>query len=252
MSKAKRKEGPRAPLFYCAVALVLCGPAFAQTVDVSELEGCAALETNAAKLACFEALVAAHTDAPLSEPDQPVAIRSAPGDREAPPVREAEPLPAEAAPEETAVAAAVAEAAEEPPVASSPVTASAATAPANPEPRPVERQSASEPVVDTLPAPETTTAPEATPAAAVPDSFGRSGRSGPEVVRASVVKVTKDRYGALIFHFENGQVWKQLEKRYFSYPKRREFDVTISEGMMGESRLQVEGVGRKVTIRRIQ
>ena len=73
-----------------------------------------------------------------------------------------------------------------------------------------------------------------------------------DVVRASVVKVTRTRYGELVFHFDNGQVWRQQEKRYFPYPKNREFDVTISTGMMGEYRLQVEGAGRRATIRRLQ
>lgn len=72
------------------------------------------------------------------------------------------------------------------------------------------------------------------------------------MINATVVDVTKDGYGALIFHFDNGQVWGQQEKRYFSYPKNRQFDVTISEGIMGESRLQVEGAGRRLTIKRIQ
>ena len=74
----------------------------------------------------------------------------------------------------------------------------------------------------------------------------------PEVITGRVTKVTKDDYGRLLFHFENGQVWRQFEKRYYPYPKSREFDVTISTGMMGDHRLQVEGAGRKVGIKRLR
>ena len=73
-----------------------------------------------------------------------------------------------------------------------------------------------------------------------------------EDVLATVREVTKDSYGRLVFHFENGQEWRQIEKRFFPYPKNVGFDVTISEGMMGEQRLQVEGRGRRVAIRRLK
>ena len=60
MQKAVLKEGPRAPLFYAAAALLLLSAkiATAQTVDLSTLELCAGLETQELKLACFEAIIA--------------------------------------------------------------------------------------------------------------------------------------------------------------------------------------------------
>lgn len=98
-------------------------------------------------------------------------------------------------------------------------------------------------------------ASKASPAADPPDSLadlGLKDRREPEVVHATVVDVTKARYGELIFHLDNGQVWRQQEKRHFPYPRNEAFDVTISTGMMGEYRLQVEGAGRRATIRRVR
>ncbi|MDE0756399.1 MAG: hypothetical protein OSB26_17300, partial [Woeseiaceae bacterium] len=63
MAKGKRIEGPRAPLFFStasAVVLVLLSSysANSQTVNVSALEQCLALEAEALKLRCFEAIIA--------------------------------------------------------------------------------------------------------------------------------------------------------------------------------------------------
>lgn len=60
MTKARRSEGPCAPLFYLAAALLITasGNAGAQTVEQSDLELCTSLETAELKLACFEALTA--------------------------------------------------------------------------------------------------------------------------------------------------------------------------------------------------
>ena len=61
MTVARRLEGPCAPLFYATtVWLTLTASlAVAQTVNRSELELCASLETSELKLACFEAIIAA-------------------------------------------------------------------------------------------------------------------------------------------------------------------------------------------------
>ena len=179
MPKARRTEGPRAPLFYGALAIAFGGSVHAQTVDLSDLEICAGLESPELKLTCFEAIVA--TGRGSAEP----------------------------------VAEAVHEVAE--PVASEP----------------------SEP-------------PVAAPASFGSEHLAREDPETPEILEATVAEVTRDRYGALIFHLDNGQVWRQTEPRYFPYPKSGEFDVEISTGMMGEYRLQVGGAGRKVRIRRLQ
>jgi len=64
--------------------------------------------------------------------------------------------------------------------------------------------------------------------------------------------VSKTGRGALVFQLDNGQVWRQIEPRYYPYPRDREFDVMISTGMLGTYRLQVEGTGRRVTIKRLK
>jgi len=198
MAIARSKEGPRAPLFYAALVLANAALAGAQTVEMSELDRCAALESQAEKLACFEALVSApQPDAGTTREPEPASAK--------PPVADTDTGPALI-------------------IESAPVAAEAA------------------------PAPE--------PSASVDDEFGREHLSreadDADVLHATVVDVTKDRYGALIFRLDNGQIWRQMESRYFPYPKDGEFEVVITTGMMGEYRLQVEGTGRKVTIRRMK
>ena len=109
MTYARPKEGPRAPLFYGALVLAVSALASAQTVDVSALEQCAALDTDAGKLACFEAIVAeSRADAVLpadAEPETSDAAVAAedPADVAQVPTTDAAPVATEAA----AVAAAV-------------------------------------------------------------------------------------------------------------------------------------------------
>ena len=67
-----------------------------------------------------------------------------------------------------------------------------------------------------------------------------------------VTKVTEGIHGVLIFHTDNGHIWRQIERGYFPYPKRRAFTVEIDRGMMGEYRMRVEGKGRMVRIRRLK
>ena len=67
-----------------------------------------------------------------------------------------------------------------------------------------------------------------------------------------VTKVTEGIHGVLIFHMDNGHIWRQIERGYFPYPKRRAFTVEIDRGMMGEYRMRVEGKGRMVRIRRLK
>lgn len=111
-----------------------------------------------------------------------------------------------------------------------------------------------------MPAPNASPQPAtvaAEPPGTAADEFGRehlerTGDPDQETLEATVIDVTKTGYGELVFHLDNGQVWRQQEKRYYPYPRNREFDATISRGILGEYQLQVEGTGRKVTIRRIR
>ncbi len=212
----------------------------AQTVEVSALEQCAALESQAEKLACFEAIVAESQD----DEDSTAEPTVVPSDTQ----------PVDSAP-------AIATETKAPAVASEAETGQATTSA-----RGVEAAAAPAAATTVTPAAPT----QATEAAALDmtaetrqsgnpdDEFGRdhlrsdAEASRDELLRARVIEVRKTRHGALIFYLDNGQVWQQMEPRYYPYPKGREFDVEISKGMMGEYRLQVESVGRKVTIRRMK
>ena len=228
MPIATRQEGPRAPLFYCALLIAPVQFALAQSVDLSELERCASLESATAKLACYEALT------PVSEPSAPPEIPEAQTG--------------------TTAGEAAAEPDDSPPAAASPEPSPAASTAA---PATTGSSRATEAVQSAVPVEPTVAVParaSAEPAAAARDPMEGLGRDEPEpeAITGRVTQVTKDGYGRLVFEFENGQVWRQFEKRYYPYPKNREFDATISVGMMGDHRLQVEGAGRKVLIKRLR
>ncbi len=256
---ARPKEGPRAPLFYGALALALAATAQAQTVEVSDLERCAGLETQAAKLACFEAIVAESAagaepaDEPPPDASDPALADTEPAvpalaDEDLP-TRESEPPPDASTSEQAAVQgegpsplaepAAAVDADVAVPISESRSESAAADAAT------VTTGATGAPAADTPP-----------PAPRTPDDeFGREhlssrGEDEAAVLNATVIDVGKDRHGALIFYLDNGQVWRQMEARYFPYPRNGQFDVVISTGVMGEYRLQVGGTGRKVTIRR--
>lgn len=77
-------------------------------------------------------------------------------------------------------------------------------------------------------------------------------KNGNEIHRATVTEVTRGRNKILYFHFDNGQVWRQMEPRHFQYPKNGEFEINITRGMMGDYRLRIGDNGRMVRIRRVQ
>lgn len=71
-------------------------------------------------------------------------------------------------------------------------------------------------------------------------------------IGATVTEVSEGPRGNLLFHLENGQVWRQIEARYVPLPADAPFPVQISRGLFGEYRLRVDGDGRLVRIRRVQ
>ena len=223
--RAIPKEGPRAPLFYSVLALVCAGLSQAQTVDISELEQCAGLDAPEAKLACFEAIATgsevATEVAPELVPESAPEVVVAPASRVT-----AEPGPPAAAPQASVPRQTTGE-------------SSAAQSPAGEAPAPIPSG-----------------ADRVSPATS-DDSFGGEHlgsveESRSETLRATVVDVTTARFGELIFHLDNGQGWTQMEKRYYPYPRNQQFEVVISIGMLNEYRLQVGGVGRKVTVKRVK
>ena len=71
-------------------------------------------------------------------------------------------------------------------------------------------------------------------------------------ISAEVTDVSEGPRGNLYFHLENGQIWRQIEARYVPLPANAPFSVEISQGILGEYRLRVEGEGRLVRVRRVQ
>ena len=71
-------------------------------------------------------------------------------------------------------------------------------------------------------------------------------------IAATVTEVREGPRGNLLFHLENGQVWRQIEARHVPLPGDAPFPVSISRGFFGEYRLRVGGEGRLVRIRRMQ
>ena len=233
MQKAVAKEGLRAPLFCLGAVLLIAngGAATAQTVEQSDLERCASLATAELKLACFEALAA--SEGTRAEPAAEVAP---------------DPLAESAAAEKALITAGAAG-------SDSESVVPAPTAVANDDKPDV----ADKAVADETGADELGREQPDQEQADIVDEIGQEHLNEEKVaekeevvVRATVSEVVRGGYDVLYFHFANGQVWRQLEKRRFSYPRDEEFDVIIKVGMMGDYRLRLAAGGPMTPIRRIQ
>ena len=212
MSKVRFLEGLRAPLFFAALGGLCLAPlstATAQPVDREDLALCAAMSTEARKLACFESLLT----------EQPADAGAA---------------AAEVAPAPPAVDAAP------------PVTPTPETAPTR------EPASIAEPAATAAPPPPS----EPEPAEEFGSEYVKEEKEKEaerkKTVSATVNEVTTDRVNRLVFHFANGQVWRQLEARRFQYPKKTAFDVVIGRGVLGDYQLRVGGEGRMTRIKRLK
>ncbi|MBL8630546.1 MAG: hypothetical protein JNM81_12995 [Rhodospirillaceae bacterium] len=72
----------------------------------------------------------------------------------------------------------------------------------------------------------------------------------PDAMRARVVKVAADAYGATIVTLDNGQVWKQTEGT--KYRVSSGAGVTISRGMLGAFFLKADNTSLAVKFKRIE
>ena len=237
------KRGASAPLFLSVttlLAILVCSfPTYSQTVDMSALEQCIALETEELKLRCFEAIIASvgtGTEEEVTASNLSVAVVPVP--EESVPDTIGEPDPAVTPGSAGNASSSVVSAAESDPGASSTAVSAA--------------------VVGTSLA---ALSNASTAASENEDEVGKEHLRQPEklaggdddaLLRATVVEVTKGRNDILYFQMDNGQVWRQNEARNFSYPKNRDFDVSISRGMMGDYRLRIGDNGRMVRIRRVK
>lgn len=245
MQNVVPKEGPRAPLFYsvATLLLLLTNVAQSQSVDLSSLEECASRETPELKLACFEAIIAAHSSSVAEIPGTKPAIiaetaPAVPSEINRP---TAQAPTAASAPGPDPYAGTVA-AAEAVPVG---VTKNASPG-IEPAPGGTERQDS---LVKQSPAPVVSELPDAEFGA---EQLPERNRDSNQTITATVVEVRQGYNRALSFHMADGQVWRQIEPRRLQYPRNEEFEVIISQGMLGEYRLRIGENGRLVKIRRIQ
>jgi hypothetical protein len=197
-----------------AICVLTSAVSVAQSIDQVDLEKCAAEATAQRKLACYDALT-------LSGRRPPPAPAIEVGD----------------------VVAAV-------PAPDHPSEAVASPA------RAVVIPSAVETTVSQVenhedPAAAATQAKSAVAPAAA-DANTEAPPDSKSVLTVSVVEVTSGRFDVLYFHFDNGQIWRQIQARRFRYPKNRAFDVTISTGAMGDHQLRVDGDGPMTRIRRVK
>lgn len=84
------------------------------------------------------------------------------------------------------------------------------------------------------------------------DRPNASSEPEPEVVTATISKVTRGRNRHYYFHMDNGQIWRQMESGHVRYPRDRAFDVRISRGLMGDYQMRIGGDGRMTRIVRVQ
>jgi hypothetical protein len=230
MHKAVAKEGPRAPLFYLGVVVLLAiiDIAAAQAVEQSDLELCARQETAELKLACFEVLT--NVESKHAGPTADVAP---------------EPPPESDAAEKALITTGAAVG-----VAASDVESVA------PAPAPTAEEELAD-VGDKARA-DATVVDRAVAEEMRVDELGREHLDEKNVgkedadVRVTVREVVKGSYDVLYFHFTNGQIWRQTESRRFNYPRKGEFEVVVSRGMMGDYRLRVAGNSPMTPIRRLQ
>lgn len=211
------KEGRFAPLFFLAI---LAAPAVAQDVTSADLAFCAAQGTDELKLACFEALAAKHTRADTVTASKPTDV---PPITAEPPVRVATPSDANTAPPRGA-----------------------------PEPR----------IAAVVPPPVEKPAPSQAPEPGLlDDSIGQRhmdreaavAEKEREVFAATITNVVTDpRTRKLTFEMANGQVWRQMQRGHFLYPKDKAFDVEIRRGLMGDYQMRVDGAGRMTRIVRVR
>ena len=251
--------------------MLLCAaPAAAQSVDVSALEICAALETPELQLNCFNAIIADNKTQETREPETVAPSVAEEHAAEIATVPETQP-PAEAIPQgapavdaatdrtpaTVAASSAPVVIATEPPVEVMPQDAPAVDAATDSTPVAVATSTAAMAATVEPAAATETEIPEALAS----DRLGEEHLDRPEtekqekkdeVFHATVIEVSEGRNEILYFHFANGQVWRQNEARTLTYPKSGKFDIKITRGMMGDYRMRIGDNGRMVRIRRVQ
>jgi hypothetical protein len=152
-----------------------------------------------------------------------------------------------------------------------PAVAPGAQAPATPVGGPGTAAPELEPAQSQAPAPPPPPAATQTPApttgnadvgqgpAAVARTEDQFGLERLDDEKRKDVKKIQSRYrgeftgwsGKTIFRLENGQVWQQIESGRMSWKATNPM-ITINRGFMGSYQLSVEGVNKKVRVKRIE
>jgi len=215
MKKEHTHLGPVRLVTACMATVGVVATLFA--VDTMAQQDCRSIESDAARLACYDSQVL---------PPKPV---------EAPPP----PKPVEAAP---------------PPAR--PVEAPVLMEAAEPEKMPQAAPPAVVPAEEkapTMAAPAATAAPAAEPAP-LDDEIGKEALGRDEekelVVHGTVVRCVEDATSKYLFYFDNGQIWKQKDNTKIRW-KECAFDVTITKDFFGYKMIPV-GETRKVRIGRVK
>jgi len=196
----------------CLGALFAAVNAAAQTASQRELEACLAIERAITSLDCFEALTLRGATTQSADPSQAAA-------EETPPSRQVAPEPASEMDVGQALEAVV---------------------------EPTSPEAVVEQIPDTSPDRLENIGAEQLPV----NRREQQARERSDIV-ATVTEVREGPRGNLLFHLENGQIWRQIEARPVPLPGDAPFPVSISRGFFGEYRLRVGGEGRLVRIRRI-
>ncbi len=68
----------------------------------------------------------------------------------------------------------------------------------------------------------------------------------------SLVAAERDKKKRWVFSFEGGQVWRQVEPRYFSMPKKLPTRVDILAGVFGSFDLRVDGQRGTAKVKRLR
>jgi hypothetical protein len=84
------------------------------------------------------------------------------------------------------------------------------------------------------------------------ETLPRSSRDDAEKleVRATVSRCEKDYRKKYLFHFDNGQIWKQMNDKRLSF-KECNFDVTITKDFFGY-KMQIDGEKSRIRIARVK
>jgi hypothetical protein len=107
-----------------------------------------------------------------------------------------------------------------------------------------EEPAAEKPTQDQMPRPEAVTATE-TNAQPLPDDYGSS-----KSIQYSglITSCKKGHYGNWYFIFDNGQVWKEVNKRNLRF-KECNFNATITRDAFGY-KMRIDGVEKTIRVRR--